>query len=171
MTPAERETFATAMARLFDIYGDELTANVLDAWAGVLGQYPLREVRWAMNAHVTDPDKGRFRPTPADIIRHVTETLPAFQAARRRERVAAMRDRLRPMEDKLLLLRKEVELGIKTTEAVQPEIDGLLMQIGALQREVGIDDRPRLNRPGGTAPEQLAIPKELDRDADPHDPA
>lgn len=34
----------------------------------VLGKYPLDTVRTAIDAHVSDPDQGRFFPTPAHII-------------------------------------------------------------------------------------------------------
>jgi hypothetical protein len=33
-----------------------------------LARYPMAEVRAAMNAHISDPQRGRFVPTPADIL-------------------------------------------------------------------------------------------------------
>lgn len=171
MTPEDRATFATAMTRLFAIYGDELTDNLLDAWWGVLKPYELREVRYAMNAHATDPDKGRFRPTPADMIRHITETLPAKLAQERRARKAAARDRMQPLEAELLLLEREVALGLKQPGEVAARCNGLRAQIGAMKRDAEINDRPRLTGPaaGGTLDATTAI-RELGY-ADPDDPS
>lgn len=177
MQPADRATFAIAMTRLFAIYGDELTDALLDAWWGVLGPYELRDVRWAMNAHATDPDKGRFRPTPADIIRHITETLPAVKAERRRQAMIAARDMCRPLEDELGLLRTKIELGLLEGEALdraRARINGICMEVAAITREAGIDDSPRLVG-AGTGALGLAgnvLPRMLEaRRAYPKDPA
>ena len=149
MIPTDRAHFAAAMTRLFAIYGDELTDTLLDAWWGVLAGYDLRDVRWAMNAHATDPDKGRYRPTPADIIRHITESLPAHRAKLRNDRIRLAREKMEPLERELYQLRADLEHGL-IPEADQPaaraRLNGLSMQIGALTREAGIDDRPRITK-------------------------
>lgn len=89
MNKNDTQDFGAAMTRLFAIYGESLTDNLLSAWWGVLASYPLDEVKQAMNHHAKDPVAGRFRPTPADIIRHLTETIPA---ARRLAADALRRD-------------------------------------------------------------------------------
>lgn len=76
MDSADRHDFSIAMTRLFAIYGEPLTENLLSAWWGVLAPYPLDDVKLGMNHHAQDPVAGRFRPTPADVIRHLTETIP-----------------------------------------------------------------------------------------------
>lgn len=154
MTPDDRPHFAAAMTRLFAIYGDELTDALLEAWWGVLKAYELREVRLAMNSHATDPDKGRWRPTPADMIRHITDTLPALRGKAYAARIRAARERIAPLEERLLRLEKDVELGLIEAGAATPEVNGLRMQIGALVREAGINDRPRLTGPAA-APKLL----------------
>ena len=116
MTADDRAQFALAMTRLFAIYGDELTDALLDAWFGVLAGYDLREVRVAMSAHVTDPDKGRFRPTPADIIRHITETLPQSRAKLRNAQIREARDRIDPLERELFDLRYKIVCEFNSNE-------------------------------------------------------
>lgn len=175
MNQIDRPQFAGAMTRLFAIYGDELTDSLLDAWWGVLAGYDLREVRFAMNAHATDPDKGRFRPTPADIIRHITETLPAHRAKQRADRIRAARERIDPLERELYDLRHRLErdqIPEDDRAGVRARINGLSMQIGALTREAGIDDRPRIARPGA-GPRNIAeaLPQLENLHADPHDAA
>ena len=91
MTTDDRPQFAGAMTRLFAIYGDELTDSLLDAWWGVLAGYDLREVRLAMNCHATDQQWGHRRPAPSDIIRHLTETLPARRREAHVAKVRALR--------------------------------------------------------------------------------
>lgn len=147
MHQRDRHDFAAAMTRLFAVYGEELTEATLDAWWGVLGGHELREVRWAMNAHVTDPDKGRFRPTPADIIRHVTQTLPAHLAQQRNQRIREARERMAPLEDELYHLRSKLEHGLipeDDQQAARARINGLSMRLGAMTREAGINDGPRI---------------------------
>lgn len=150
MDPVDRPAFATAMTRLFAIYGDELTESLLDAWWGVLAPYELRDVRQAMNAHATDPDKGRFRPTPADMIRHITETLPAKRRQLYVQRIRDARDRCAPLEEKLYRLKADIRNGIETDHrAVMAQINGLAMQIAAIQREAEINDSPRIEHATG----------------------
>jgi hypothetical protein len=50
----------------------------------VLEKYPLKTVRAAIDAHVSDPDQGRFFPTPAHIIGQIdahTEQHPSDDEA------------------------------------------------------------------------------------------
>ena len=175
MHQSDRHDFAAAMTRLFAVYGEELTEAMLEAWWGVLGGHELREVRWAMNAHVTDPDKGRFRPTPADIIRHATQTLPAHRAQQRNQRIREARERMAPLEDELYHLRSKLEHGLIPDEDRQPvlaRINGLTMQLGAMTREAGINDRPRITHERAPARTIGAVVNELGYDdADPENDA
>lgn len=74
MNERNRKEFAEAMARLFAIYGDTVTPNLLSAWWGALASYSVEAVKLAMNRHASDPAAGMFRPTPAHIIKHLTGT-------------------------------------------------------------------------------------------------
>lgn len=40
-------------------------------WFRSLARYPLHEVRAAFDAHIRDPQRGRFVPVPADIIAQI----------------------------------------------------------------------------------------------------
>lgn len=140
----DRPDFGKAMAHLFANYVVEVTPDMLDSWWGALGQYQLREILFAMNAHVTDPTYGHRIPTISDIVRHVTETLPRRRAERRAKQVREARDRIRPLEDELYRLEADIKLGLVQEWEVEPRINGLRMQIGAMHREAGIDDAPKI---------------------------
>ena len=147
MNANDRKDFGLAMARLFHLYNDELTNAVLDAWWGSLIQYPLREVVFGLNAHATDPQYGHRKPTLSDIVRHITETLPAKRRQMRNDRVRAARERIEPLEREMYRLESDLSLSLLRPEE-EPEakarIKGLRMQIGAMHREAGIDDSPRI---------------------------
>jgi hypothetical protein len=116
MDKKDTHDFGVAMTRLFAIYGEALTDNLLSAWWGVLSSYALDEVKLAMNHHAKDPAAGRFRPTPADIIRHLTETIPA---ARRLAADALRRDyteRLGLLVDAQLRDATDCRLGLISPE-------------------------------------------------------
>ncbi|HAZ61042.1 MAG TPA: hypothetical protein DCY89_05655 [Gammaproteobacteria bacterium] len=60
--------FCETWAGVQTIYGKEVTAPVLRAVFGVLQKYPLDAVEAALQAHMDDPDAGRFPPTPAHVV-------------------------------------------------------------------------------------------------------
>lgn len=113
MTPVDRKAFALAMSRLFALYHDELTDAVLDAWWGVLAAYPLAEVLEAMTAHAADPKAGMYRPLPAHLIGHLTETLPARRRERARLRAARLAEAIDPHDRAIRQLENDVALGLR----------------------------------------------------------
>jgi hypothetical protein len=153
MNQDDRAAFGEAMTRLFAIYAQPVTPSLLDGWWGTLRAYDLQEVRKAMSVHACDPDGGRFAPKPADIIRHLTITMPAKRREARARQAAELRDRLEPLHDRFLILKKTLELCELTPEKklqAAGEMQGLAMQIGGLRRELaqlGVNDAPRLARP------------------------
>lgn len=159
MNADDRQEFGLAMARLFHLYNDELTSAVLDAWWGALIKYPLREVVFGLNAHATDPQYGHRKPTLSDIVRHITETLPAKRRQMRNERVRAARERIEPLERELYRLESDLNLSLLRPEE-EPEakarINGLRMQIGAMHREAGIDDSMRIEHDAAQSLQSLA---------------
>ncbi len=171
MIPEEKEQFAEAMTRLFAVYGDEITAALLEAWWGVLQAHELREVRWGMSAHVKDPKAGRFKPLPADIIRHISETLPQQRATTRDARIRQARELAAPMEERILRLEKDIELGLLKGDAeaaARAEINGLRMRVGGIMRDNFIDDRPDVIWPrvGGNMRGVASLVKALGYDDD-----
>lgn len=155
MNESDRKPFAESMAQVFGVYGAELTQATLDAWWGVLAaEYSLREVQFAMNAHVKDPERGRFRPVPADILLHLTKTLPAARAARAAQRKARARELAAPLERELYQLQTDLRNGLieeADRARARSRINGLAMQIAGIERDAGIDDAPRLTA-DATAP-------------------
>ena len=176
MTTDDRAQFALAMTRLFAIYGDELTDALLDSWWGVLQGYDLREIRLAMNCHATDPQWGHRRPAPSDLIRHLTETLPARRREAHVQRVRALRERIEPLDSKMRSLRTAVALGVinddERLEKARREYAGLEMQVAALNRELAllVDDRPRLTGPSREPVALAAVLPHHPGNVDPTDP-
>lgn len=149
MNESDRPDFAKAMAHLFSNYGDEVTDNLLNSWWGALRAHPLRELLWAMNRHATDPAYGHRRPTLSDVMRHLTETLPAERRRIKNARMAEARTRIQPLEDELYRIEADLRVKVIRPEdvpAAEARINGLRMQIGAMHREAGIDDSPRIER-------------------------
>lgn len=48
------------------------SAQNLAVWFRALAAYDIATVRAAFDAHVKDPERGRFVPTPADVIAQIT---------------------------------------------------------------------------------------------------
>lgn len=154
MDDSERGDFGKAMARLFAIYNDDLTETMLEAWWGVLKGHPLREVVYGMNTHATDPQWGHRRPAVSDILRHITETLPAQRREIRNKRVREARARIEPLETELYRLEADLRVKVIKTEdipAAEARMNGLRMQIGAMHREAGIDDSARIEHEAAAA--------------------
>lgn len=59
------------MTSAAEVYGKELTASAANAYAFILRGYSQAQVRAAVVAHMSDPEYGRFYPTPADLIRQI----------------------------------------------------------------------------------------------------
>lgn len=159
MTTDDRAQFALAMTRLFAVYGDELTDALLESWWGLLQGYDLREIRLAMNCHATDPQWGHRRPAPSDIIKHLTETLPARRREAHVAKVRALREKIEPLDERFRRLKSALDLGILPDESkrkVYAEMNGIAMQTAALNRELSllVDDRPKLTM--GREPALLA---------------
>lgn len=117
--PEDKVLFSRAMARLFALYGDELTPTLLQAWWGALEEYSVDEVMQAMNHHAKDPKAGMFRPTPAHLMTHLTETIP-----RERRQLAAQHQRqlaiaLDPHDRAIRQAYSDAQLGLLTAEEAQ----------------------------------------------------
>lgn len=79
------EETAAALQRLCEVYNRALTPGLLEVFADDYAAWPLDEFRAAVAAHRTDPERGRFFPTLADLIAQrvgTRETAAAHAAAR-----------------------------------------------------------------------------------------
>lgn len=69
--------FSAMLGELADYYGKPQSAAMLRIQFRALGSYPIGVVRAALDAHVADPQRGRWYPLAADVIAQVQ----AMQAA------------------------------------------------------------------------------------------
>ncbi|MES2347004.1 MAG: hypothetical protein V4641_05470 [Pseudomonadota bacterium] len=131
----ERKDFAEAMNQLFAIYGDEVTNRLRDAWWGVLSPYRLSAVMAAMNLHAGDVQRGSYRPTPADICKHLEVTIPGMIAERRNRIVREARSRIAPLQEAIAQLDSDVKIGARDAEYAAVEREQLEYTIRGILAE------------------------------------
>lgn len=66
--------FKQLLATMNEIYDKPLTQQAQDIWWEMLKPYSADELAMAMQAHLKDPEAGRFAPKPADIIGKIEGT-------------------------------------------------------------------------------------------------
>ena len=69
MEGREREELVLVLTDVYELYGKECSRGLHALWWEALKGYSMAEVRGALSAHVTNPDRGQFLPKPADIRR------------------------------------------------------------------------------------------------------
>ena len=62
------QTLVARMADLGAIYGRPITDAMVEGFYRVLAPHAGGVITAAIDAHLADPDRGRFFPTPADIL-------------------------------------------------------------------------------------------------------
>lgn len=76
MNATDKPAFAACIVGcLQEVYEKSVTANMLSVWFAALQTYPMEAVQSAIQNHITDPERGRFAPKPADIIGRIVETI------------------------------------------------------------------------------------------------
>lgn len=68
MNDHTKPQFVAALKATLGTYGREVTSQTVGIWWAILAKHELGDVQAAMIAHQSDPDAGRFAPTPAHII-------------------------------------------------------------------------------------------------------
>lgn len=68
---SDKAEFAEMVTAAMEIHGREPSAMALRLWWRTLDGYSLGDVREAFGSYLSDPDSGRFPPTPAAIIGHM----------------------------------------------------------------------------------------------------
>lgn len=63
-----------ALAGIYSFFEKELSDTATELWSNALAGMDEVDVRAAFQMHLRDPERGRFLPKPADIIRHVEGT-------------------------------------------------------------------------------------------------
>lgn len=69
MRADDADAFAELLQGALAFYGKEVTEFALGVWWQACARFSLEQVRKALTAHAMDPDRGRFAPMPADIVR------------------------------------------------------------------------------------------------------
>lgn len=134
MQKSDRKQFAAALTQLFAVYGAELTERVLTAWWGVLSPYKLEAVLAAMNLHAGDVDRGMYKPTPADVRRHLERTLPAMLHERRSEVARGAYAQIAPLRERLAVARNDHWLGLLDERDLQRIADDTNREINRIMQ-------------------------------------
>jgi hypothetical protein len=122
MQTHQRREFSRSLAQLFAIYGEEITENLLSAWWAILEPYRLDMVQAAMNLHASDIEKGRWKPTPADVRGHLEKTLPAMAHAHCGRILAAGRQRMAVHREVIARLITDRQLNLIADEELSERI-------------------------------------------------
>lgn len=72
------DQFAEAFGGAWEFH-KPLTANAMTTAFRILSPYPLRVILGAIDAHLSDPNKGQYAPKPADLIDQIKKRNPANQ--------------------------------------------------------------------------------------------
>lgn len=71
MNEQDRPAFAGLLGDVHGFYQQPVTQFALSVWWEACKAFDLSQVRRAMTAHATDPERGQFCPKPADVIRQL----------------------------------------------------------------------------------------------------
>lgn len=143
--PDDKPLFSRAMTRLFAIYGDELTPALLHAWWGALEEFPIEDVMAAMNLHAKDPKAGMFRPTPAHLMAHLTETLPRERRLQRSLRRQQLALAIAPHDEAIRRAYTDVKLEVLSLDEAQVIVQrekAEIVRITAMHTKALEHDRP-----------------------------
>lgn len=69
MDNKDKVKFAEQMAGLAEMYEINLSDVVMEMWFKALEGYDIKEISAAIYDYICNPDNGRFKPKPADIIK------------------------------------------------------------------------------------------------------
>lgn len=65
----EMVPFQALLTDVLAYYGKDCSKFTLDVWWGACQNFDYEQVETALKRHATDPDRGRFSPKVADIVR------------------------------------------------------------------------------------------------------
>ena len=71
MQKPDRVEFGRVLSACLEIYAIKLSPEAMAVWWNVLHGYAIEQVRAALSAHVSNTDRGRFAPKPADVIAQI----------------------------------------------------------------------------------------------------
>lgn len=71
MNQSEFETFSDLLHGIGEVFDRKLSPAAIAIYWNVLRGYDLAQVRAALSAHVTDSERGKWMPKPADILAQI----------------------------------------------------------------------------------------------------
>lgn len=74
---SEFSAFSSKLDDIWVMKGQSLTAGARAAFFQALERWPLNAVLAGLDAHVRDPERGRFLPMPADVIAQIDAIIAA----------------------------------------------------------------------------------------------
>jgi hypothetical protein len=75
MSPDDRKGLVALITDALAYYRQPVSEFTLQVWVNACDAYSLEQVRKAITAHATDPERGQFAPKVADVVRHLSGTL------------------------------------------------------------------------------------------------
>ncbi len=73
MYDTDKRDFVDLLQGTMETYHRPITPAALRIWWAALVSYDLAELQAAFHRHITDPDQGRFPPTPAAIVAQMVD--------------------------------------------------------------------------------------------------
>ncbi|WP_018935674.1 MULTISPECIES: hypothetical protein [unclassified Thioalkalivibrio] len=67
----DAKLFGDIVRHTMEFYDKTVSDGALRMWWATLEKHPIEEVRAGLQAHLQDPDRGRWAPKPADVIAHI----------------------------------------------------------------------------------------------------
>lgn len=74
MKPADRKEFARLLTDVHAYYKQDCSKFVLDMWWSACQSHDLEQISKALNAHAVDPERGRYCPRVADVVKVLSGT-------------------------------------------------------------------------------------------------
>lgn len=74
MKATELQAFKTLLTQALAFYRQDVSEFTLTVWWQACEQFDIEQVRKALTAHAMDPERGRFPPMPADMVRELVGT-------------------------------------------------------------------------------------------------
>lgn len=74
MTSADKVRFAEIMSAMAELYEMSLSDVVMEIWFKTLEEFPVDTISAAVFDYMKNPDVGRYKPKPADIIKMLSGT-------------------------------------------------------------------------------------------------
>lgn len=125
----DRKAFAAALAQMFCVYAVPVTPLLIDAFWTTLEIYSIQNITAAFTLHVRDPQWGHRAPTPADIIKHLTVTMPDLVRQHCEQILAGARTRLALLHEEAAQLSNDIKIGAVTGLAANESRDRVLQLV------------------------------------------